>query len=162
MTTVSLFQPQLVYKQAVLDQFIPYRLCSCLKTSPPLQVFISPLPAAPGCSMPRWEDFVPEVTDVPTKWPQVVTCKPACSVPDAPRVPTNRPQVAPRKSALFLPSSQLPHTPVVQLLALASLNCHLLPVPTQDWTPLWHGFGSSLWCESMLLRAHSCHLVPLY
>ena len=28
-------------------------------TAPPLQVFTSPLPAAPGCSMPRCQDLVP-------------------------------------------------------------------------------------------------------
>ena len=34
--------------------------------------------------------------------------------------------------------------------------------PTRDWTPLWHSFGSSLWHKSLLLRARSCQLVPLY
>ena len=93
-------------------------------TSPPLQVFTSPQPAAPGCSMPRREDFVPEVPVAPAKWQQVITCKPTCSVPDAPREPTKRQLVALRKSALFPPSSQLHRAPVVQLLALVSLNCH--------------------------------------
>ena len=40
---------------------IPLFAVFAITVSPPLQVFTSPLPAAPGCSMPRAEDFVPEV-----------------------------------------------------------------------------------------------------
>ena len=79
-------------------------------------------------------------------------CKSACSVPEAPDVPTKRPQVATSKSTWFLFSSQLHLAPVVQLLALSGTTS-----PSWDRTPLWHGFGSSLWRKSLLLP-----LVPLY
>ena len=127
------------------------------------QVFTSPLPAAPGCSIPRREDFVPEVPVVLAKRRQAITCKPACSVPDTPSVPTKRPQV-----------TALQDHPVPVIVATSSHPCCAascscdpeLPscttVPNQDWMPLWHSFGSSLWRKSLLLQACSCHLVPLH
>ena len=60
-TSVSLFQPQSVYKQASWTQIIQYRLCSCLENISSSTSLHLTMPAAPGCSIPRWEDFVPEV-----------------------------------------------------------------------------------------------------
>ena len=54
------------YKSRLLwTQSIQYTSAPASITSPPLQVFTSPLPAAPGCSMPKQEDFVSEVPVVP-------------------------------------------------------------------------------------------------
>ena len=138
-------------------------------TTAPLQVFTSPLPAAPGCSMPRREDFVPEVIVTPAKRPPVIV------------TPAKRPQVrllccwgswCPYQEAAghnfaSPPCSCIQHIFTSLPCGAASCSCEpKLPsgttLPTQDWMPLWHSFGSSLWRKSLLLRACSCHLVPLY
>ena len=123
---VSLFQRCWVYKQTNLSQIIQYRLCSCLDNSSSSSSLHLALPAAPGCSIPRREDFVPEMLVAPTKRPQVVTlqvrllsCWGYWRATKIPQVATSHVRPLPvysTASRRFF---------VVQLLA--SLNCRLVP-----------------------------------
>ena len=157
--TVPLFQLSWVYKQANWAKLLSIASAPASTTTPPLQVFTSPLPAAPGCSIPRREDFIPEVLVAPAKRPQVVTSQVylLCCWGSW------------RAGRKFTspPCSCIQHSLASFPCGAASWSCEPeLPsgtrIPTRDWTPVWYGFDSSLWRKSLLLRVRSFHLVPLY
>ena len=163
-TTMSRFQPQWVYKQASSTQIIQYRLCSCLdnsSSSPSLHL-------TTACCSWMFHSQMRRLCS----WGACLACQEAASryfasplalflrlLTCLPR--GHRSQL--RKSTWFLFSSQL------NLALCCAVYCSCEPelpsgttLPTQDWMPLWHGFGSFLLRKSLLLRARSCYLVPLY
>ena len=163
-TPMSLFQPSWVYKQATLDPVdsvsplrLPRQHLLVYKSSPHHYLLLLDVP----------------FPDEKTVFLRLLSRLPSGrkSLPASPlslflkllASPTKRPQVALRKSALFLPSSQLHHAPVVQLLALESLNCN--PVPQ---FPLVIGclcdtvlvpFCSASPCSCELALATWCHFI---
>ena len=163
-TTVSLFQLSWVYKQATLDPvhsvsplLLPQQQLFLSKSSPHHCLLLLDVPCpAENISFLRFLSLIP-------RGRKSLLRKSACSVPEAPGVPTKRPQVA---------TSQV--HPVPAFIATSSRPCGAVSCscepelpsgtmsPGWDWTPLWHGYHSSIWCKSLLLRARSCHLVPLY
>ena len=127
-TTMSLFQLQWVYKQASLDPhlsvsplLLPRQHLLLYKSSPHPCLLLLDVP------FPDEKTLFPRFLSCLSSGRKLVRTSPlalflmllAC-------LPRGcRSQL--RKSTLFLLSSQLHHAPVVQLLALASLNCNLVP-----------------------------------
>ena len=142
MTTVSLFELSWVYKQATLDPvhsvlplLLPRQQLLLSKSSPHHCLLLLDVPCPDEKALFLRFLFC-------AKRPQVATSQ-VCPVP------------------VFVAASPRPPC------GAASCTCEPeLPSGstsrTRDWMPLWHGFGSSLWRKSLLLRARSCHLVPLY
>ena len=162
-TSVSLFQPQWVYKVASWTQIIQYCFCSCLDNiSSSTSLHLTTV----CCS---W--MFHAQTRRLCSWGSCRACQVAASrYPQARLLCSWCSQHAYQEAGGC--TSQV--RPVPAIVATSSLSCgaascscepELLSgttVPTRDWTPLWHGFGSSLWCKSLLLRARSCHLMRLY
>ena len=105
-TTVSLFQPSWVYKQATLDP-----IHSVLPLLLPQQHLLLYKASPHHCLL---------LLDVPRPDEKILLLRFLSCLPSG-----RKSQRC--KSTLFLFLLQLHHAPVVQLLALASLNCH--PVP---------------------------------
>ena len=157
-TTVSFFQLSWVYKQATLD---PVHSVSPLlllqqqlllsKSSPHHCLLLLDVPRPDNKIL-----FLSFLSRLPRGRKSVSL------VPEAPDAPTKRPQVATsqvRPVPVFVVTSPRP-------CSTASCSCEPeLPSgttsPNWDRMPLWHGFCSSLWPKSLLLRACSCDLVPL-
>ena len=160
-TSVSLFQPQ--WEQASWTQIIQYHLCSCLdKIS-----CCTSLHLTTACCSWMFHSQTRRLCS----WGSCSACQVAASrYAQAHLLCSWCSKHAYQEAAGR--TSQV--RPVLAIVATSSHSCGAascscepeLPsgttVPTQDWTPLWHGFGSSLWRKSLLLRARSCHLVPLY
>ena len=105
------------------------------------------LPLDVPCQMRR---LVPEVPRVCLpRGHKFLLRKSACP---APNVPAKRPQFA------TLQDHPVPVTVATSSRPCGAASCSCEPqlssgttVPTRDWTPLWHGFGSSLWRKFLLL-----------
>ena len=162
-TTVSLFQPSRVYKQATLDPInsvspllLPQQHLLLYKSSPHHCLLLLDVPCP----------------DEKTLFLRFLLC-----------LPSGRKSLRASPLALFLTLQHAYQEATGHSFAIPPCSCHchnfIMPcgaascsyesglpsdttVPTRDWTPLWHCFGSSLWCKSLILQARSCHLVPLH
>ena len=128
-TTVSLFQLSWIYKQAtfhpvysVLPPLLPRQQLLLSKSSPHHCLLLLDVPYPDEKTL-----FLKFLSYLPRGRKSLLR-KSACSVPEAPYLPTKRLQVVTSQVCpvpVFIPASC--HPLVVQLLALASLNCDLVP-----------------------------------
>ena len=118
---------------------------SASTTPPPLQASTSPLPAAPGCSMPRWQELVPKIPHMCLlRDRELLLCKSACP---ATNVRTKKAAgcyfTSPPCTCLHrdFHCLQLLHRILwCSFLLLRAWTANWYHTSSRDWTPLWHGW----------------------